>query len=103
MYLLKTSLEYNPILISSFVPAESTSAVCSTIFFNLVSMAESKVENVRQSIKMNLRNIINQGFTTCHKSNFNLIYGILGVEQLDLATRLDSKQVSIMSAPNLKL
>ena len=69
-----SSLECNAILISSSVPAQSASAVCSIKSLNLVCIAESKVENVRQNIKMNLRNIINQGFTTCHKSNFYLIY-----------------------------
>ena len=54
------------IIIGSVVPAEGPTVffVCNIMLLNFVNMAESKVENVRENIKMNLRNIINKCFTT---------------------------------------
>ena len=50
----------------SVVPAEGPTVffVCNIMLLNFVNMAESKVENVRENIKMNLRNIFNKCFTT---------------------------------------
>ena len=56
-------LECNFICISSVVPAVPLICVCNTMPFNFVNMAESKVENVRENIKMNLKSIINKCFT----------------------------------------